>query len=223
MADLGEYNPYSPPGNNTKDESTITALLDAYGSLSVPKLLDLLASNFTHRVLPESLGMPVRGKRAFAEHAAGIFAIFDSFRMEPREILKVEGWKETWVVRAHMYGILKGGKGEWKNECVLIVKMDDEGALVEEIQEFVDSAKAVEMKQRHAPKSFGAKGRRTITMEEHDATPAASFLTMFCWFLVCVLVAKLGAPVLALVILWAHPTLEAFRRSFFLTPIRPRL
>ncbi|KAH8906198.1 hypothetical protein BR93DRAFT_938689 [Coniochaeta sp. PMI_546] len=203
--DIGEYNPYSPP-NKTKDKpSTITALLEAYGSLSVPQLLALLAPNFTHRVLPESLGMPVRDKEAFAQHAAGIFAIFESFRMEPKDgVLKMEGRKETWVVRAHMSGILKGGKGEWKNECVLIVRMDDEGALVEEIQEFVDSAKALEMLRAHAPNSFGAGGQGKTTRMEMDATPAVPLFTTFCWFLFCVLVAKLGAPVLALVILWGY-------------------
>lgn len=219
MTDLGEYSPYSPQQNTKKP--AITALLDAYGSLSVPQLLDLLAPSFTHRVLPESLGMPVRDKEAFARHAAGIFGVFDSFRMEPAEILKVEGWRETWVVRAHMEGVLRGGKGGWTNECVLIVKMDEEGMLVQEIQEFVDSAKAVEMKKRHAPEDFGAEGRRAGSTVGVGAIPAAS-LTTFCWFLVCVLVAKLGAHVLALVIFWAHPALEAFRGSLFVTPIRPR-
>jgi hypothetical protein len=221
MVALGEYNPYSPP-KNTKEKLAITALLEAYGSLSVQQLLKLLASNFTHRVLPESLGMPVRDKEAFAQHAAGIFSIFESFRMEPAEVLKVEGWRETWVVRARMDGLLKSTKGRWKNECILIVKMDDEGILVEEIQEFVDSAKAVEMREAHAPRNFGAEGQRITTTAQVEVASAASFLTTFCWFLVCVLVAKLGAHVLALVIFWAHPTLEAFRRSFSVTPIRPR-
>jgi hypothetical protein len=222
--DLGEYNPYAAPDKNTNgDRRTITAFLEVYAGLSVPPLLDLLAPSFTHRVLPESLGMPTRDKEAFARHAAGIFSIFETFRMIPVETLRVEGWKETWVVRAHMEGVLKGGKGEWKNECVMIVKMDDEGGLVEEIQEFVDSVKAREMESQHAPKNFGAQGSRTMNMVEVDATPAASFLTTFCWFIVCVLVAKMGAQVLALVIFWGHPTLETFRRSLFLSHIRHRL
>jgi hypothetical protein len=211
--DPGEFNPYSRANDNTSlDKRNITALLDAYGSLSVLQLLDRLAANFTHRVLPESLGMPSRNKDAFAQHAAGIFSIFESFRMKPVEMLKMEGWKATWVLRANMEGVLKGGRGEWRNECVMIVKMDDGGELVEEIQEFVDSAKALEMKRQYAPKDFaGEEPRRTAVGHRSSS----SFLTTFCWFLVCVLLAKMGAQVLPLLIFWGHPTLDAFRQSCF--------
>lgn len=216
--DLDEENPHSAPNVADTDTSTaITALLLAYSSLSVPQLLGLLAPNFTHRVLPESLGMPTRDKQAFAQHAAGIFSVFESFRMRPSEVLKAAGRRETWVVRARMEGVLKGGRGAWENECVLIIKMDDRGTLVEEIQEFVDSAKALEMKRRHAPKDFGGEAPRAAAAAAAagvGATPAAAFVAAFCWFVVCVLVAKTGAVVLALAIFWAHPVLEAFRRSF---------
>lgn len=203
-------NPFKVKVKVAEEKSTIIALLDAYGSLSVPRLLGLLAANFTHRVLPESLGMPARDKEAFAQHAAGIFAIFESFRMVPVELLKMEGWRETWVVSAYMKGVLKEGKGEWTNECVMIVKMDDDGVLVEEIQEFVDSARAVEMKKRHAPKGFGGESQGTATIVHGDGTPGTSLVTTFCCFLICVWVAKLGSPVLALLMFWGLPKLEAF-------------
>ncbi|KAB5566965.1 hypothetical protein GE09DRAFT_1274057 [Coniochaeta sp. 2T2.1] len=250
ISDLGTSSPYDPPAyeeaapeENTKqqpsssmlleddrpiinDRPAIWTLLDAYGSLSTTQLLDLLSPKFTHRVLPQSLDMPARNKEAFAQHAAGIFSVFESFKMDPREILKVDAWKETWVVYAHMEGVLKGGKGEWKNECVLIVKVDDQD-LVEEIQEFVDSAKAVEMMKQHAPKEFGSgegqDRRLPPRMLRYDAFPRTSFLTSICWFVVCVILAKFGAEFLALCIFWAHPALDALRRSFFVAPARPRL
>jgi hypothetical protein len=235
--DLDIGNPYqssTPRPINQQDMSsqvadarkTITALLEAYGSLSVPQLLNLLGPDFTHRVLPESLGMPARDKTAFAQHAGGIFSVFERFRLVPVEVLKSSstvgggGGKDTWVVSAKMEGVLKGSKAEWKNECVMIVKMDETGVLVEEIQEFVDSAKAREMMKQHAPKDFGAEERPTTATG--GGLPAFSFLTTFCWFLVSVVVAKMGAQVLALVMFWAYPHLEAFRRSFFVPPVQPR-
>ena len=246
--DLGASSPYDPPayedpqGKNTKssnmlfeddkpiisDRPTIWALLEAYGSLSTTQLLDLLSPNFTHRVLPQSLDMPTRDKDTFAQHAAGIFSVFESFHMNPKEILKMDGWKETWVVYAHMEGVMKGGKGEWKNECVLIVKVDDRD-LVEEIQEFVDSAKAVEMMKRHAPKEFGGgdgqeQGKPLpVRILRYDAFPRTGLITTVCWFFFCLLLAKTGAEFLALGIFWAHPALDTFRRSFFAAPVRPRL
>ncbi|KAB5584737.1 hypothetical protein GE09DRAFT_275 [Coniochaeta sp. 2T2.1] len=249
ISDLGTSSPYDPPAykaaaseENTKqqhsssmsleddrpitnDRPAIWTLLDAYGSLSTTQLLDLLSPKFTHRVLPQSLDIPVRDKETFAQHAAGIFSVFESFQMQPKEILKVDGWKETWVVYAHMDGVLKGGRGEWRNECVLIVKMDDQD-LVEEIQEFVDSAKAVEMMKQHAPKAFGGgegQAHLPARMLRYDAFPRTSFLTSICWFVVCVILAKFGAEFLALCIFWAHPALDAFRRLFLVAPARPRL
>ncbi|KAJ8131168.1 hypothetical protein O1611_g2456 [Lasiodiplodia mahajangana] len=140
----------------SKRMQTIDALLDGYGSLSVAKLLEPLAPDFRHQTLPESLGMPVRDRVAFEKHAAGIFDIFGEFRMVPRTIV---GDPVTGVVAidAQMLGTLKGGKGEWKNECVMMVKLTEDGRQVLEVREFVDSAKAIEMARTHAPDDFQCK------------------------------------------------------------------
>lgn len=42
----------------------------------------------------------------------------------------------------------------WNNECLLIISFTPCGSQISKIQEFVDSAKAVEMKKKHAPKGF---------------------------------------------------------------------
>ncbi|KAI1122543.1 hypothetical protein F5Y10DRAFT_270983 [Nemania abortiva] len=139
-----------------KRMQTIDALLDGYGSLSVAKLLEPLAPDFHHQTLPESLGMPVRDRDAFGKHAAGIFDIFDEFKLVPRTIIDdpVTG---VVAIDAEMLGTLKGGKGEWKNECVMMVKLTEDGLHVLEVREFVDSAKAMEMARTHAPDDFGCK------------------------------------------------------------------
>ncbi|KAJ4395378.1 hypothetical protein N0V85_006569, partial [Neurospora sp. IMI 360204] len=65
---------------------TLRLLLEGYSSLSVPTLLQPLSPQFTHEVLPQSLGMPVRGKEDFAHHAAMVFSAFKSFEMKPTEL-----------------------------------------------------------------------------------------------------------------------------------------
>ncbi|KAM0820866.1 hypothetical protein AB5N19_06687 [Seiridium cardinale] len=136
---------------------TVDKLLDGYGSLSVPTLLEPLAEDFQHHVLPESLEMPSRDKEGFAQHAAGVFGIFDKFQMVP-----IATWedKETnaVVVHASMQGIMKRGASEWRNECVMMVRLSADGHKVLEITEFVDSAKAQQMRQRHAPEVFSSAG-----------------------------------------------------------------
>ncbi|KAI1827436.1 hypothetical protein F4861DRAFT_364460 [Xylaria intraflava] len=134
---------------------TIDALLDGYGSLSVTRLLEPLAPEFHHQTLPESLGMPVRDRAGFAKHAAGIFGLFEAFRMVPRTVID-DAQAGVVAVEAQMLGTLKWGGGEWRNECVLMVRLTDDGSQVLDIREFVDSAKAVEMARAHAPEHFGA-------------------------------------------------------------------
>ncbi|KHE86836.1 hypothetical protein GE21DRAFT_1252724 [Neurospora crassa] len=85
---------------------TLRRLLEGYSSLSAPTLLQPLSPNFTHEVLPQSLGMPVRGKEDFAHHAAMVFSAFQSFEMKPTEL-----WEDSdrggVILRCAMEGILK--------------------------------------------------------------------------------------------------------------------
>ncbi|KAI0103848.1 hypothetical protein GGR51DRAFT_573105 [Nemania sp. FL0031] len=142
--------------SRNKRMQTIDALLDGYGSLSVAKLLEPLAPDFRHQTLPKSLGTPVRDRDAFEKHAAGIFGIFDEFKMMPRTIVDdpVTG---VVAIDAQMLGTLKNGKGKWNNECIMMVKLTEDGLRVLEVREFVDSARAIEMAQTHAPDDFGCK------------------------------------------------------------------
>ncbi|KAI0859153.1 hypothetical protein F4860DRAFT_516220 [Xylaria cubensis] len=128
---------------------TIDALLEGYSSLSVARLLEPLDPDFYHRTLPESLEMPVRNREAFAEHAARVFGIFEEFKMVPRTIID-DASSGIVAIEADMLGTLKDGKGEWKNECVMMVRLREDGLKVLEVREFVDSAKAMEMSNKNA-------------------------------------------------------------------------
>lgn len=127
---------------------TTEALLDGYSSLNIDELMAPLSSDFSHQVLPESLGMPVRNANQFAEHAAKIISVFSQFRMSPKAIFEDQEQNAV-VVHARMEGTLKGSKGEWLNECVMIICLSEDGTRVVQIKEFVDSAKAVEMRKKH--------------------------------------------------------------------------
>ncbi|OTA94705.1 hypothetical protein M434DRAFT_29685 [Hypoxylon sp. CO27-5] len=136
--------------------STVRALLDGYGSLSVPTLLSTTSPDFYHQVLPESLGMVPRNRESFAQHAAGIFNVFDEFKMIPKSIVD-DGPGNMAVVHARMQGVLKGGAGEWINECVMMIQLTPDATQVVKVTEFVDSAKALEMARKHAPDDFGCE------------------------------------------------------------------
>ncbi|KAK7699260.1 hypothetical protein SLS64_011718 [Diaporthe eres] len=121
---------------------TARALLDGYSSLSVDQLTAPLASDYSHQILPESLGVPIRDANQFVEHAVEIFSMFSEFRMNPKAIFEDQG-QNVVVVHARMEGKLKDSNEEWLNEY---------GSQVVKVKEFVDSAKAVELRKKHASK-----------------------------------------------------------------------
>ena len=136
--------------------NTVNALLAGYGSLSVSQLLEHLADDFHHQILPESLQMKKRNKEEFARHAKGMFDIFESFRMIP-QFMTEDTQRGVVVVHAHMQGTVKVIREEWKNECIMIIQLSQDGMKIVEVQEFVDSIKAAEMRRSFAPRHFEEK------------------------------------------------------------------
>ncbi|CAD0108923.1 unnamed protein product [Aureobasidium uvarum] len=134
--------------------NTAYSLLDAYGSLSPDAILDHLDDSCTHQALPASLGMPPRSKEEFRGHAQGITSIFTTFAMVPQNIYEDED-NNAVVIHAMMDGQLnKPGMGPWKNECIMLLRFTPDGSKIIQIREFVDSAKAMEMRNKVKPKNF---------------------------------------------------------------------
>lgn len=131
---------------STRLETTY-ALLDAYATLSPDNMLAHLSDDYTHQVLPESMGMPSRDRAAFAEHAKGITAIFAKFAMLPKRVFE-DPEQNSVVVYANMDGVLQGGLGPWVNECIMMLRFNDDGSKVTEMKEFVDSARAAMFREK---------------------------------------------------------------------------
>lgn len=138
--------------------ATAYALLEAYSSLSPDQILAQLDDNGKYKVLPDSLGMPQRTKAEFAAHAAGITSVFKSFKMIPQAIYE-DAAANAVIIHAKMDGELaKGPGGRWENECVMLLSMNEDGTKIVEINEFVDSDKAMKMRNKVKPKHFGPPG-----------------------------------------------------------------
>jgi hypothetical protein len=149
---------------STPHLKTFRKYLKAYSTLRPAALSAQATTSFTHAVLPFSLNIPVRPFSNFQQHAHMIFSLFSSFQMLP---VASEGnagihfSKETNTVIAHckMGGkvnednekgklLIEAGYEEWWTENVLVVRMSEDGKRVEEVREFVDSAKASELQKR---------------------------------------------------------------------------
>jgi len=125
---------------------TAYKVLETYSTLNVEKMLEPLADNFTHQVLPESLGQPPRDRETFAKHATGFTSIFKEFAMVPQTVFE-DPENNAVVAYCKMEGELNG-LGPWHNECIIIMKMSEDGTKLVEHKEFVDSAKAKLLREK---------------------------------------------------------------------------
>ncbi|KAF2637526.1 hypothetical protein P280DRAFT_472233 [Massarina eburnea CBS 473.64] len=154
----------SVPQESSPHLKTFRKYLRAYSTLRPAALTTTATSHFTHAVLPLSLSIPARSLENFQQHANIIFSLFSSFQMIPVTSEGNDGVhfsKETNTVVAHcrMGGkvngesekgklLIEAGYEEWWTENVLVVRMSKDGKRVEEVREFVDSAKAAELQKR---------------------------------------------------------------------------
>lgn len=146
---------------------TVNQLLAGYSSLSVTQLTSTLSPTFQYRVLPTSLGMPPLDRASFTRHAASVFAAFDELRLVPdQDSLLEDAERSSVAVYARMEGVLRGNDGgggttttAWASECVMLIRLSGDGTEVVGVDEFVDSAKAMEMRLGHVPGEFGVGAR----------------------------------------------------------------
>jgi hypothetical protein len=152
------------PLEETPHVRTFRKYIKAYSTKRPQALAANASVDFTHVVLPSALQIPTRTLDPFKMHAGMIFSLFENFDMLPQSQGpqgNVHFCKETNTVIAHcrMGGkvnaqsekgklLIEQGVKEWWTECVLFVRMDEGGRKVMEVREFVNSAKAEELKKR---------------------------------------------------------------------------
>ncbi|KUJ21256.1 uncharacterized protein LY89DRAFT_681836 [Mollisia scopiformis] len=132
--------------NDSTRIQTACAVLNSYSALTVEALLKPLADDFIHQVFPSSLEFPPRDRESFAAHASGVTSIFSSFAMVPHNMFE-DASKNTVIVQAKMVGELHG-MGKWENECVIFMKMLEDGTKVVETTEFVDSLRSKQLQEK---------------------------------------------------------------------------
>ncbi|KAF2838279.1 hypothetical protein M501DRAFT_1005151 [Patellaria atrata CBS 101060] len=141
---------------------TVHAFLNSYSECSADALLAYLSPEFSHQVLPTSIGMPKRDRDGFAGHAAMITSVFSSFAIEPQDVFE-DPTQNAVIVYAHMKGEIKG-LGPHNNECMMILRLSQDQTKIEGMTEFVDSMVAMEMKQKMV-KMMGEKNGTDAMMK----------------------------------------------------------
>jgi hypothetical protein len=141
--------------SRTRRLNAIYAFFSSYAELSPDALLEHIAPDFTHQILPSSLQMPLRDREAFAAHAKGITSIFKTFAMVPQVIYE-DIARNTVIAHCRMIGELHE-LGLWENECVMWMQTSTDGTKIVEMREFVDSARARVLKEKLTAKMDAKK------------------------------------------------------------------
>src|SRR5262245_13544568 len=126
-------------------KQTATDFIDCCAKFTVDAVLSLRTDTCKHTHLPSSLGIPAYKKAeygAFFRQFIGVMSdcscrIVDDKKM----VVDVESRKV--VMHSKTKGITS--VGEYENEYMWILTMTEDGKMIEDIVEFCDSAKAVEL------------------------------------------------------------------------------
>jgi hypothetical protein len=140
---------------------TFNTFLESYSTLRPEALTCLASPDFSHAVLPLSLNLPSRTLAPFQQHATQVFSLFSSFCLLPvpngaDEAIHFSPDTDTVIAHCKMGGKVNAqsemggvlGLEEWWTECVLFVRMSEDGKRIVEVREFVDSKKAEELRLR---------------------------------------------------------------------------
>ncbi|KAI0096998.1 hypothetical protein GGR51DRAFT_541937 [Nemania sp. FL0031] len=129
-------------------KKTATDFIDCCNKQTLDAVLSLRTDTCKHTHLPSSLGIPSYNKTeygAFYGQYIGLMSDCTCRIVDEKEmVVDVESRKVV------MYTKVNGNTplGEYENEYMWILTMTGDGKMIEDIVEFCDSAKAVELVQK---------------------------------------------------------------------------
>ncbi|CAG9947783.1 unnamed protein product [Clonostachys rosea f. rosea IK726] len=133
-------------------QRTATTFIDCCNKHTVDAILSLRADNCKHTHLPSSLDIGTYNNAeygAFYGRFANMMKDCTCWIVDDKEmVVDVESRKVV------MHAKNKGNTplGEYENEYMWILTMTGDGKMIEEIVEFCDSAKAIELMKKHQAK-----------------------------------------------------------------------
>lgn len=119
---------------------TAFAFLESYNSWDVPSILSVRSLDCLHHTLPATLLVPPRTNSEYASFLEPMLPVFRAVRFEAihdkQTLVDVEARK----VVMHCRSTAVTDVGQYENEYVFILTMSEDGTLLDEIVEFIDSA-----------------------------------------------------------------------------------
>lgn len=129
-------------------KSTATSFIDCCNKFTVDAVLSLRTDTCKHTHLPSSLGIPTYNKTEYGAFYGRYTDMMKDCNCrivdDKQMVVDVESRKVV------MHVAIKGNTplGEYENEYMFTLTMTGDGKMIEDIVEFCDSAKAVELMKR---------------------------------------------------------------------------
>lgn len=130
-------------------KQTATSFIDCCNKCSVDAVLSLRTDTCKHAHLPSSLGIPTLNR---TEYGAFYGQFTDMMKDCSCRIADDKEMVVDVVSRKVVMHVKNKGStplGEYENEYMFILTMTGDGKMIEDIVEFCDSAKALELKKKH--------------------------------------------------------------------------
>src|ERR1700761_5282369 len=119
--------------------STAQGFLTGYNKWTASGVLSLRSPTCVHRTGPNSHGLTCRTNEEFASFVAPMLSVFRNFKLavidEDETLVDVEKRKVMMHLRSHA----ETDVGPYENEYYFTVTVSEDGGLVNEVVEFLDS------------------------------------------------------------------------------------
>ncbi|KAJ2982514.1 hypothetical protein NQ176_g1336 [Zarea fungicola] len=119
--------------------NTASSFLKAYNKWTVEDVLSVRSPTCIHYTLPKSTGNPPRNNNDFAAMLEQVIPVFRNFRLTVIENSHTVVDTELGKVTLHLRSMAETDVGPYENEYIFTLKISEDGKMVDEIVEFLDS------------------------------------------------------------------------------------
>ena len=119
---------------------TALAVVDAHNSLDVDTMGAICSPSFRQRTAPRPVKAPDRNKQEYLEFLKTVLPTFHSFRMRLTEGLSPVIDEVARKVVLYVNANAEADAGSYANEYILTLTMNEDGTLLEDEVDWIDSA-----------------------------------------------------------------------------------
>ena len=115
---------------------TAVRFLDAHNDRDVPAIIASCSQNCTHRTGPRSISTPDRNNHEYSAFSKVVYETLHTYHAEVTDSIIDE---TKCAVALYVHAKATADAGDYDNEYIIILTMTDDGLLVRDQYDFIDS------------------------------------------------------------------------------------